>query len=216
MSQDSKLQKSVLAELEWEPSVVAAHLGVTANEGVVVLSGHVDTYPQKHAAEMAVRRVKGVLAVADEIEVRLPVESARSDESIAAAAIERLSWDSTVPADTVLVTVEAGWVTLSGVVDWYYQKDAAQIAVRPLIGVTGVTNQVTIKPRVDIGGLSDTIVHALRRSWFFDPKAVNVSATGGVVRLTGNVHTPHERDVAAAAAWAAPGAVYVENDIRIN
>ncbi len=215
MSQDSKLQKSVLAELEWEPSVVAAHLGVTANEGVVALTGHVDTYPQKHAAEMAVRRVKGVLAVADEIEVRLPAESARSDESIAAAAIERLSWDSTIPADAVQVTVQDGWVTLSGTVDWYYQKDAAQIAIRSLTGVTGVSNQVSIKPRVDTAGLSDTIVHALHRSWFFDPKAIHVTATGGVVRLTGRVHTPHERDVAAAAAWAAPGAVYVENDIRI-
>lgn len=215
MSEDSKLQQSVLAELAYEPSVTAGHIGVTADHGVVALTGHVDTYPQKRAAELAVRRVKGVLAVADEIEVRLPAESVRSDESIAAAAIERLSWDSTIPVDAVLVTVVGGWVTLSGDVDWYYQRDAAQMAVRSLTGVVGVTNQMSIKPRVDTAGLSDTIVHALHRSWFFDPQSVHVTATGGVVRLTGKVHTPHERDVAAAAAWAAPGAVYVENDIRV-
>ncbi len=215
MSDDRKLQESVLAELAYEPSVTAGHIGVTADHGVVALTGHVETYPQKHAAEMAVRRVKGVLAVADEIEVRLPAQSARSDESIAAAAIERLSWDVTIPGDTVVVTVQGGWVTLSGMVDWYYQRDAAQMAIRPLTGVIGVTNEVSIKPRVDTLGLSDTITHALHRSWFFDPQSVHVTAAGGVVRLTGKVHTPHERDIAAAAAWAAPGAVFVENDIRV-
>ena len=216
MSNDSRLQRSVLAELAWEPSIVSGHLGVTANDGVVALTGHVDNYPQKHAAEMAVRRVKGVLAVADEIEVRLPADTARSDETIAAAAIERLSWDVTIPQDTVIVTVEDGWVTISGAVDWHYQKEAVQTAIRPLIGVVGVCNQVTIKPRVDTKNLGDTITHALNRSWFFDPKTIHVTAEGGTVRLTGRVHTPHERDVAAAAAWAAPGAVYVENDIRVS
>ncbi len=216
MPRDSKLQRAVLAELDWEPSVVAAHIGVTAKDGVVALTGHVDTYPQKHAAEMAVRRVKGVLAVADEIEVRLPGDSARSDEAIAAAAIERLSWDVTIPRDAIFVTVQAGWVTLNGTVDWYYEKEAAQAVIRPLVGVVGISNGVTIKPRVDTLQLSDTIVHALHRSWFFDPKAVHVTASGGSVRLTGNVHTPHERDAVAAIAWAAPGTVYVENDIRIT
>jgi osmotically-inducible protein OsmY len=215
MSEDSKLQQSVLAELAYEPSVTAGHIGVTADHGVIALSGYVDTYPQKHAAERAVRRVKGVMAVADEIAVRLPAESARPDASIAAAAIERLSWDSTIPADAIMVTVIDGWVTLSGDVDWYYQRDAAQVAVRSLTGVVGVTSQISIKPQIDTVGLSDTIVHALHRSWFFDPQSVHVSASGGVVHLTGKVKTPHERDVAAAAAWAAPGAVYVENDIRV-
>ena len=215
MSQDSQLQQAVLAEFNWEPSVTAGHIGVSANAGVVTLSGHVDSYAKKHAAEAAARRVKGVRAVAEEIEVRLPFESKRTDEEIAAAAIERLSWNVSVPRDSVQVKVENGWVTLTGQVDWWFQKQAAEHDIRPLHGVVGVSNQATVKPRVNTATLSEDITHALHRSWFFDPEAVHVRADGGKVVLSGSVHSIHERQVAAQTAWSAPGATMVENDITV-
>jgi osmotically-inducible protein OsmY len=215
MSQDNNLQQSVLEELNWEPSVTAAHIGVAANAGVVTLTGHVESFAQKHAAETAVRRVKGVKAVAEEIEVRLPYEKKRSDEEIAGAAIGRFEWDVSIPRDAIKVMVDAGWVTLTGEVDWHYQKDAASMDVRSLLGVTGVSNQITIKPAVNTSNISDDIMHALGRSWFFDPKTISVSAQGGKIRLTGTVKSWHDRQLAAATAWAAPGATAVENDIAV-
>lgn len=216
MSSDSDLQRAVMAELTWEPSVTSAHIGVTANGGVIALTGHVESYAEKHSAEVAATRVKGVKAVAEEIEVRLPMDARRSDEEIAAAAIERLSWDVSVPKDAVSVKVENGWVTLSGQVDWYFQKDLAQQDVRRLFGVMGLSNQLTIKPKVDAADISDDITHALHRTWFYEPSKVNVSASGGRVKLTGHVGTYYDRETAANTAWAAPGVTGVENDIVIN
>jgi osmotically-inducible protein OsmY len=214
VSQDSQLQQSVLAEINWEPSVTAGHIGVTASGGVVTLSGHVDSYAKKLAAETAARRVKGVKAVAEEIEVRLPFDTKRSDEDIA-AAIDRLAWNASVPKDSVSVNVENGWVTLTGQVDWWYQKDAVEQDIRPLHGVRGISNQTTIKPRVNTINLSDEITHALHRSWFFDPDHVHVRAEGGKVVLTGTVHSSYERQVAAQTAWSAPGATNVENNLAV-
>jgi osmotically-inducible protein OsmY len=214
MSNDEKLKKSVLDELTWEPSVNPAHIGVAADNGIVTLSGHVDTFAQKHAAEAAVLRVKGVKGVAEEIDVRLPFASRRADDQIAAAAVNRLAWDAVVP-NSVKVQVEEGRITLDGQVDAYFQKSAARAAVGSLFGVIGVNDLITIKPRVDTARLTDTIDHALHRSWFFDP-SISVSADGGNVRLTGAVNSPHERQVAAMTAWAAPGATSVQNDILVN
>lgn len=215
MSQDSELQQSVLAAFNWERSISAGHIGVTANAGVVTLSGHVDNYASKHAAEAAARRVKGVKAVAEEIEVRLPIDTQRSDQDISAAVLERLTWNVSVPADSTQVKVEAGWVTLTGEVDWRYQKEAAERDVRPLHGVVGVSNQIVIRPRIDKGGLSDDIMLALHRSWFIDPTAVHVHAHAGKIVLTGTVHSFSERQVAAETAWSAPGTTSVENDIVV-
>lgn len=215
MYEDSELQQAVLAELKWEPSVTAAHIGVAANAGVVTLSGHVDTYAGKHAAETAARRVKGVKAVAEEIEVRLPFDVRRTDDEIAAAVLDRLAWNVSITRDSVAVKVEKGWVTLTGQVGWWYQRDAVEKDVRPLMGVVGVSNQITIKPKVNALNLTDDITHALHRSWFFDPEEVHVTAEGGHVRLTGTVHSWHERQVAGSTAWAAPGATAVENDLMV-
>jgi osmotically-inducible protein OsmY len=215
MSQDSQLQQDVLAEFKWEPSVTPGHIGVSANHGIVTLSGHVDSYAQKHAAEAAARRVKGVRGVAEEIEVRLPFDAQRTDDDIAAAAIDRLAWNVSVPKDSVMVKVEDGWVTLTGQVDWWYQKDAVEQDIRPLLGVVGVSNQTTIKPRIDTASLSDDITHALHRSWFFNPDNVHVRAEGGSVVLSGTVPSPHDRQVAAQTAWSAPGVTSVENDIAV-
>lgn len=216
MSQDDLLQRAVIAELSWEPSVAAAHLGVTARAGVVTLSGHVESYAEKHAAEQAAGRVKGVLAVAEEIEVHLPFARKRGDDDIAAAALDRLAWDVSVPRDAVKVKLENGWITLEGQVDWHYQKEAAEQDVRRLSGVVGVSNQITLAPRVSAAGISDDISHALHRSWFSDDSDVTVTADGGRIRLTGTVHSPHDSHVAVAAAWAAPGATSVENDLCID
>jgi osmotically-inducible protein OsmY len=215
MPNDNRLQQAVLEELNWEPSVTAAHIGVTANAGVVTLSGQVESFAQKHAAEAAVRRVKGVKAIAEEIEVRLPYDTKRSDDEIARAAIGRFEWDVSIPRDAIQVSVEQGWITLTGEVDWHYQKDAASMDVRALFGVTGVSDQITIKPTVNASNISDDIMHALGRSWFFDPKTISVSAQGGKVRLTGTVSSWHDRQIAATTAWAAPGATAVENDIAV-
>jgi len=215
MSRDSHLQKAVLAALNWEPGVTAAHIGVAADDGVVTLSGHVESYAQKQAAEIAASQVKGVKAVAQEIEVHLPSDARRTDEDIAAAAISHLDWDVRVPRNAVKVEVEKGWITLTGEVDSYFQKDAAAQDVHRLLGTVGVSNRITIKPKVDVSTISDDIMHALHRSWFFDPKTITVTADGGKVLLAGTVGSLHERQVAAATAWAAPGVTDVENDIAV-
>ena len=215
MSNDSQLQQTVQDELAWEPSVTAYHIGVTARDGVITLSGHVTTYPEKYAAEKAVGRVKGVKAVAEELEVRLPFETKRTDDEIAAAAIERLSWDTSVPTDAVKVHVEKGWLTLTGQVDWKYQKDAAHDDLRPLSGVVGMSDQITLKPRPNATDISADIKRALDRSWSFYQDNVSVTATGGAIRLTGTVPTLDDKWVAANTAWRAPGVTGVENDSAV-
>jgi osmotically-inducible protein OsmY len=215
MSQDNALQQAVLAALRYEPSVTAAHIGVTAEDGVITLTGHVSTYAQKHAAETVALGVRGVAAVAEELEVLLPYEGKRADDEIAAAARNRLAWDSSLPADAVKITVEGGWVTLTGEVDWRYQKDIAQEDIRRLHGIIGVSNHIDIKQKVNASDVSDEITHALHRSWFFDPNTIEVKVDGGKVRLTGAARSPHDRRVAAATAWNIAGVQDVENDIVI-
>jgi osmotically-inducible protein OsmY len=216
MSSDSQLKQAVLDELAWEPSVDAAHVGVTAHAGVITLSGHVTNYAHKQAAEKAAGRVKGVTAVAEEMEVVLPYEIHRSDEDIAAAAADRLFWDSIVPKDRVKVTVEKGWVTLSGNVDWHFQREAADQDVQRLMGVRGVANEIGIKPTVNASNVRDEIEQALHRSWYYDPNSIKVSADGGRIKLTGIVTTWNARQLAGSTAWSAPGATAVTNDICVR
>jgi osmotically-inducible protein OsmY len=217
MSNDKILKQAVLDELEWDPSVNAAHIGVTVKNGIVTLMGHVESFVEKSSAEKATRKVNDVKGVAEEIEVRLPFEVKHGDEEIAAAAVARLNWSSTIPRDAVKVKVERGCVTLTGEVDWHYQQNAATDDVRRLWGVVGVSNQITLKPRPkpDVANIQDKIKVALNRSWF-DPAAITVSAYGGTVKLTGQVHSLVERDEADAVAWASPGAMFVENDISVS
>jgi len=215
MPNDNRLQLLVIAELTWDPSVAAANIGVAAKAGVVTLTGTVESYAQKHAAEVAARRVRGVLAVAQEIEVQLPFERQRGDAQIAAAALERYSWDVSFSQEQIGVTVEKGWVSLSGEVDHNYQRDAAEQEVRRLHGVTGVTNLILVRPGVSTADIGADISIALHRSWVPDPEAITVTAEGGKVRLTGNVHSHHARQVAAETAWGAPGTIDVENLLAI-
>jgi osmotically-inducible protein OsmY len=214
MNNDSALKEAVVAELAWEPSITAAHIGVTARDGVITLTGHVKAFYEKHAAEAAARRVKGVKAVAEEIEVKLPLSIMRDDGDIAAAAVSRLAWDASIPENAVKVTVEKGLVTLTGEVDWHFEHVAAAKDVRSLYGVIGVINDIKIKSRVNTAHLSSDITKALHRSWF-DESNVKVSAEGGAVTLTGRVDSWNDRQLAGATAWAAPGATSVENDLVI-
>ncbi len=215
MTDDKSLKQAILDELQWEPSVNAAHIGVTARNGVVTLTGHVENYTEKLAAEKAARRVNEVKAVAEEIEVRLPFSVKHGDEEIAAAAVERLKWDSSIPTGAVKVKVEKGWVTLTGQIDWHYQAASAVSAIRGLWGVVGVTDLITVKPKPNTTAIRESIVKALHRSWF-DPATINVTAQGGEVKLTGTVNSWYERDEAGSAAWAAPGTTSVDNEIHVN
>ncbi len=215
MPKDSQLQQAVLAGLEWEPSVNPASIGVTADGGVVTLTGHVADHIQEHAAGTAAGRVKGVKAVAEELEVKLPFDVKRGDEDIAAAAADRLGWDVAISRDAVKVRVEHDWVTLTGEVDWWFQGQAAEQAVKHMMGVVGVSNATTVKPMVDTATLSDDTTHALHRFWFFDPKTVQVTAEHGQVGLTGTVHSQHDRQLATETAWAAQGATGGQNLIEV-
>jgi osmotically-inducible protein OsmY len=215
MITDERLTQDVAAELAWDPSVTATDLGVTAKDGIVTLTGHVTSFAQKHAAEIAARRVNGVMALAEEISVELPFEHRRTDEDIAAAVVNRLGWDASIIPDTVTAQVQDGWVSLDGAVDWNFQRDAAALDVRSLLGVVGLSNRITIKPRANAHDIALGIKGALGRSWFFDPKRVGVDVHGDRVRLTGSVHTEHERRLAALMAWNSPGVAMVENDLAI-
>ncbi|RFB79805.1 BON domain-containing protein [Methylovirgula sp. 4M-Z18] len=215
MSHDDKLQQQVLEELGWEPSVTSAHIGVAVDNGIVTLTGSVNTFVERSMAEAAAQRVKGVRAVVEEIKVKLPDDARFDDGELATGAADRLDRDVFVPHGAVKVGVENGWITLSGEVSWDYQRRAAEQCVERLPGVTGVSNHIELKPVVNVENIRDDITHALHRSWFFDPQTIVVSAEGGKVRLSGTVKSPAERAVAAATAWSAPGVIDVRNDLTV-
>lgn len=215
MSTDRHLQNAVISELEWDPRVNAAHIGVAAHDGIVTLSGHVASAGEKHDAEAITGRVRDCKGVADEISVRLSSSAIRDDEEIAAAIVHRLEWNAAVPTGAIVPAVQNGWVTLTGELDWHFQKEAVGHDVRQLTGVTGLTNCITIKPRVDVTGVADDIRAALHRSWFFDKETIAVTADGGTVTLTGTAPSLHDRRAAERAAWGATGTVNVVNLITV-
>lgn len=212
---DLGLKQAILDELEWEPSVEAAHIGVTVEDGVVTLTGHVPTFAQKLAAEQAVKRVKGVKAVAQEIEVRLPSEHKLDDADIARRAVDSLKWQVSVPDDRIQVLVQKGWITLRGEVDWEYQRRAAENAVRLLAGVTGVSNQISIKAAVQPKDLKQKIASALARNAAKEANSVRVTLKDGRATLEGSVHSWHDRRVVEDAVWAAPGVSAVVDKIEV-
>lgn len=217
MSDDVFLRNDILAELEWEPSLNAAGIGVAVDNGIVTLTGHVRTYAEKLKAEQVVKRVKGVRAIAEEIEVR-PVHShTHADDEIAKRALNMLNWDVMVPAEDVQVKVQQGWVTLSGAVDWQYQRTAAEDDVRKLSGVLGVTNLITIKPRTQGEDLKERIEDALKRNAVIEAHNIAVKVDGGGhVTLEGKVHGWHEREVLETAVWAAPGVKSIDDRVTVE
>jgi osmotically-inducible protein OsmY len=212
---DRQLQQRVQEGLEWDPSVDAAHIGVAANNGVVTLSGHVTSYAEKLATEQAVRRIRGVKAIAQEIEVRLPFEPKTSDEEIAQRAVRILAWDVSIPKDAVTVKVEKGRVALAGEVKWQHQRTAAEHAVQKLTGVREVINQVRVRARPQATDIRHRIEEALRRDANLEAARITVTVVDGQVELGGSVQHWHERDAAERAAWSAPGVSSVRDHIAI-
>lgn len=215
-STSSSLQHDVLAELEWDPSVDATKIGVTADDGVVTLTGHVNNYADKWAAERIAKNVHGVKAIANDLEVKLPGAAKRDDTDIAKAAIEAMRWNVSVPADKVQVSVTKGWITLSGELDWQYQKFAAEKSVRYLRGVRGVTNDIHVSPRVAAADVKQKIEAALKRSAEVDSKKISVETSDSRVTLRGSVRSWTEHEDAVHAAWAAPGVRTVIDELRIR
>lgn len=213
---DLELKKSVESELNFEPSINAAEIGVAVKNGVVTLSGRVPSYWEKVSAERAAARVSGVKAVANELEVRLPGLSERTDEDIAQAAVDTLRWSVLVPQDRIKVKVSKGWITLEGNVDWQYQKSAAEKAVRKLYGVLGVSNLIEVKPQVSKAEVKTSIEAALKRLAEVDANRIRVDTEDGKVVLSGSVRSWFEREEAERAAWAAPGVRSVEDRIAIS
>lgn len=216
MSDDLKLQQQVIDALEFEPSVKAAHIGVSVRDGVVELSGHVESFVEKFAAERTARAVKGVKAVAQELEVRLPSDKKLSDEEIAARVLRLLNWDVSVPHDRITVKVEHGIVTLSGEVDWQFQRAEAEYDVRKLSGVRSVINDVRVAPRLRPGDIRSSIHAALERNAELEASRITVSVSGGKVTLTGKVNAWTEREAAERAAWSVPGVTEVEDKIELG
>lgn len=215
MTTDRKLQEQVLAALEWEPGVDAAHIGVSVGDGVVTMHGTVPTFRQKWLAERAARHVYGVRAVANDLEVAQAGPSARTDTDIAEAVANALEWESGVPDGCVQATVRHGWVTLSGAVPWHFQRTAAERAVTRLQGVKGVSNSIAVRPQVQVGDVRTQIEAALKRHAQLDAGRIQVEAHDGTVVLTGTVRSLAERQVAEEAALAAPGVTRVDDRLSV-
>lgn len=213
---DKQLQQDVLAELAWEPMVDAAHIGVTAENGIVTLTGHTKSYAEKVLAEQAARRVKGLRAIAQEIDVRFAGEPQTDDDEVADRIAKILEWDSVVPHDRIQVKVEHGWVGLTGSVDWQYQKSAAEKDATKISGVKGVTNAIRVQPRIEATDIRPKIEQAFKRNAELEASGITVETQGTKVILGGKVRAFFERDVAEKAAWSAPGVTEVEDNIILG
>jgi osmotically-inducible protein OsmY len=213
---DKDLRQNVLDELDFEPSIDSAEIGVAAENGVVTLTGHVPNYTQKMAAERATWRVKGVKAIAQKIDVRFPGEKKINDDEIAQRALNILAWNAAIPRDAVRVKVQNGWVSLTGQVKWNYQRTAAESEVRKLSGVTGVSNDIALAAMVDAVDVKQRILDSLKRHAAVEANRISIDIReGGTVKIEGEVDNWDERQAVEHAVWSAPGVRTVEDHIRI-
>lgn len=215
MKTDQQLQQDVITELAWEPSVTSTKIGVEVKDGVVTLAGHVDSYIEKWEAQRAAQRVSGVKALAVEMDVALPGSGARNDVDIARAASNVLRWSTYWPEDQIKVLVESGWITLSGELDWEYQREAAERSVRGLMGVIGISNQIVLKSSAALKPVKSEIEAALKRRIHSDSRHITVDVKGTDVTLSGTVHSWAERDAARNAAWSTAGVNNVADSLDI-
>lgn len=216
MKTDTEIKQDVLDELEWESSVDAAQIGVVVKNAVVTLTGSVNTYAEKNAAENAAKRVLGVKAIVDELSVRIGGSDKRTDEDIAMVALNNLRWNTSVPHEDIRLTVENGWITLEGTVDWNYQKEAARNAVKHLAGIRGVTNLIHIRPGSEPDNIRDRIRAAFHRNANICADGISVMVEGQKVVLSGIVQSWFEKKEAKKAAWSAPGIAEVDDRIEIR
>jgi osmotically-inducible protein OsmY len=216
MKTDPEIQKDVMEELRWEPILNASEIGVAVKNGIVTLSGTVDTYGKKIAAEEAAKSVLGVKAVAEEIEVKIGSFAKKNDVEIAEAVLRSLKWHTSIPEDKIKVKVENGWVTLEGEVDWEYQKNAAKNTTENLLGVKGISNLITVKPSVTAKDVKDKISAAFHRSATLDSEKISIEIRGNKAVLSGTVRSWAEKEDAANAAWNAQGITSVENKLVID
>ena len=212
---DTEIKTDVLAELRYEPSVSIADIGVLVKDGAVTLNGFATSYGEKWNAVRATKRVAGVRAIADDIVIQLPHSQLRTDGDIADAAANQLGWFTSIPKGAARVMVSDGWVTLEGEVEWWYQKNGAQEAVQSMAGVKGVTNLITIKPKLAATDVKSAIETAFERSAMLDAEKIQVEAAGNKVTLRGKVRNYTEREEAQRVAWAAPGVWSVDNQIDV-
>jgi len=216
MKTDVEIRDDVLDELAWQPNVDETEVGVIVKDGIVTLTGTVDSYTKKRAAEEAVKKVKGVKAVAEDIEVKFGSSFKKTDVEIAKAAVSSIEWNASVPNDKVMVKVDDGWINLTGEVQWSYQKKSAKRAVEHLMGVRGVTNLVTLKQTVKPTDIKDRIKKAFERSADLEAKNIMVTVDGHKVKLKGKVHSLAEKDEARKAAYYAPGVYEVDNELEVS
>ena len=216
MKTDLELKQDVTAELAWDPAVKSTAIGVAVKDGVVTLTGHPQTFADKHAAVRALRRVAGAKAIALELDVKLSSDHHRSDTDIAASAGEALKWNTLVPQESIRLTVDHGWVTLQGDVEWDYERRSVEKAIRPMMGVVGISNEITLRAGPKVTDLSRKIEQALTRQATREAKHIEVSVDGTTVRLSGKVHSWQERNAAQGVAWSAPGVNTVLNDLLVG
>lgn len=215
MDNDQELKQEVERELEWDPKVDAANVGVVVTDGAVTLTGYVPTYAEKFAAVRAAERVYGVTAVADEIEVRPSGKNVQDDPAIAEAIKRAFDWSTIIP-DTVQAEVRSGAVTLRGDVEWEWQRHAAERTVRDIRGVRWISNLITVKPKVKASAIEERVAEAIKRSAELDARSISVTTNNGTIHLHGHVHSLHEKRVAESAAASAPGVSRVENEIVVT
>ncbi|SDY68058.1 BON domain-containing protein [Variovorax sp. YR266] len=216
MKTDTQLRNDIQAELTWAPEVKTSDVGVIVKDGVVTLTGHLASHAEKYAVERAVQRVHGVKALAVELTVKLPFDNQRTDADIAMAVECALDWNALVPDDKIQPLVENGWITLAGEVEWGYQRSAAESAVRDLMGVTGVSNLVKVKPKVSPADVEKKIHDALSRQADREARKLAITVNGSQVTLRGTVHSWTDRDAVQGAAWATPGVTVVVNDLLVD